>query len=297
MLSATSTVLVTGANGHIGWNLCCQLRAAGRDVLAVDIQPDAQRDIAPCDIRRNDDIVQRFETRPVRTVIHLAGVLPTAFRADPITGAEVNLTGTIALLRQAARHRVERFVFGSSLSVYGRPDTARALTERDRAAPDEPYGAAKRMVELVGEGFAAGSDLQFAALRMARVVGPGARNTASRWRSQVFEAADSGGDGAITIPFAPTARLCLVHVDEVARMLMILSDAPDLPHVIYNSPAETWETQAFAQLVQDTKGVRVEMGEAAGGPISDGSLFTKDFGFRLRGLADHLSTGRGLTCA
>ena len=286
-------MLVTGANGHIGWNLCCRLRAAGRDVLAVDIQPDAQRDIELCDIRRNDNLAQVFESCPLGTVIHLAGVLPTAFRADPIAGAEVNLTGTLALLRQAARHRVRRFVFGSSLSVYGRSDTARPLTERDRAAPDEPYGAAKRMVELIGEGFAARSDLQFAALRIARVVGPGARNTASRWRSQAFEAPDSAGDCAITIPFTPAARLSLVHVDEVARMLMILSEAPDLPHVVYNSPAETWETQALAQLVQETKGVRVEMGEADGGPISDGSLFTKDFAFRLQGLADHLSTGRG----
>lgn len=292
--SASATILVTGASGHIGSKVCSLLWAGSHEVLAADVRPNTDERIARCDIRNNDQIVHILESHPIRTVIHLAAVLPTAFRADPVAAAEVNLTGTLNLLREAATHGVGRFVFGSSMSVYGSSHTPRPLRECDPAAPDEPYGASKRMVELVGENLAAARGLGFVSLRIARVVGPGARNTASTWRSQIFEAADTPDQPPISIPFAPSARLSLVHVDEVARMLMLLAETADLPRRIYNSPVEVLETQQLAELVQGMRKVCVQTGEAHGGPICDGTLFAGDFGFRLRGLADFLSIHRSL---
>jgi len=230
-----------------------------------------------------------FEATSIGTVIHLAAVLPTAFRADPLAAAEVNLTGTFGLLGHAVKHRIKRFVFGSSLSVYGSSPTSRALGEGDPAAPDEPYGAAKRAVELVGESLTATTSLEFVSLRIARVVGPGARSTASSWRSRILERLPSPPDLPVSIPFAPTARLSLVHVDEVARMLMLLADAAELPHGIYNTPVEVWETRRLAELVEGVGNVRIQVGGTHGGPICDGTRFAQDFGFRLKGLADYLS--------
>ena len=207
--TSPATVLLTGASGQIGSQLCSLLRAGGHEVLAVDVHPNAQEKIELCDIRRTDHVGRLFESAAIRTVIHLAAVLPTAFRADPLAAAEVNLTGTLLLLRAAVTHGVERFVFGS-----------------------------------------------------------------------------------IAIPFAPSAQLSLTHVDEVARMLLLLAEAADLPRRIYNSPAEVWETQRLAELVQRVRNIAVRMGEEDGGPTCDGTLFTQDFGFRLRGLADYLSGSR-----
>ena len=289
---STATVLLTGASGQIGSQLCSLLRAGGHEVLAVDVHPNAQEKIELCDIRRTDHVGRLFESAAIRTVIHLAAVLPTAFRADPLAAAEVNLTGTLLLLRAAVTHGVARFVFGSSMSVHGSSHSARALSERDLTAPDEPYGAAKRAVELVGESLASATGFGFAALRIARVVGPGARSTASGWRSQIFENSVSTGGHPIAIPFAPSAQLSLTHVDEVARMLLLLAEAADLPRRIYNSPAELWETQRLAELVQRVRNIAVRMGEEDGGPTCNGTLFTQDFGFRLRGLADYLSGSR-----
>jgi UDP-glucuronate 4-epimerase len=280
-------VLVTGATGQIGSRLTTRLRAAGREVLAVALDANPHDGIEPCDLRKRDQIAQLFASRSIGTIVHLAAVLPTAFRADPIAGAEVNLTGTLHLLREALGHAVKRFIFGSSLSVYGSAPSSRALNERDPAAPDEPYGAAKRVVELVGESLAT-VGFGFVALRIARVVGPGAKSLASAWRSEVCETAVASSERPITLPFAPTARLSLLHVDEVARMLQLLVEAADTPHPIYNAPAEVWETQRLAHLIEAVRRVPVRMGEAEGGPRSDGSLFSQDFGFQLRGLADYL---------
>src|SRR5207247_9045402 len=154
-----------------------------------------------------------------------------------------NLTGTLLLLRAAVTHGVARFVFGSSMSVHGSSHSARALSERDLTAPDEPYGAAKRAVELVGESLASATGFGFAALRIARVLGPGARSTASGWRSQIFENSVSTGGRSIGSPFAPSAPLWLTHVVAVARRLRLLAAAADLPRRIYTSPADIWQTQ------------------------------------------------------
>src|SRR5439155_1076604 len=250
-------------------------------VLSVDIHANALENVESCDIWKDDEVSRLFASTSIRTLVHLAAILPTASRADPIIATEVNLTGTLRLLREALTHQVERFVFGSSMSVYGSSGGSRALNEYDRAAPDDPYGAAKRAVELAGESLAVTTGFGFVALRMARVVGPGAKSTASGWRSQIFDTLASPGQPAIAIPFAPTARLSLVHVDDVARMLTILAQAAELPQRIYNSPAEVWETQHLANLVEQVTKVPVRLGEAQGGPIPDGTRFVHDFGFRL----------------
>src|SRR5439155_27356837 len=92
--SAGNVVLVTGAGGQIGSRLSSLLRAAGHRVLAVDIHANALENVEPCDIRRDDHTARLFDSASIRTVVHLAGVLPTAFRPDPKTATEVNLPGT-----------------------------------------------------------------------------------------------------------------------------------------------------------------------------------------------------------
>src|SRR6266571_7049234 len=99
-------VLVTGASGQIGSRLCSLLRTAGQEVLAVDIHPDAHAGIQLCDIREGDKVKRLFESAPIRTVVHLAAVLPSAFRADPVAAAQVNLTGALNVLGEAVAHRV-----------------------------------------------------------------------------------------------------------------------------------------------------------------------------------------------
>lgn len=153
MSSATDdgTVLVTGACGHIGRAVCRALIGVKRKILPVDVNPDKTEDVMVCDLRLMNDLSRLFQSRPISAVIHLAGVLPSAFQADPFAGADVDLSGSLELMRQAAKARVTRFVFASSMSVYGSSSRPRPLTEDDPAMPDEPYGAAKRAVDLIGE--------------------------------------------------------------------------------------------------------------------------------------------------
>lgn len=281
--------IVTGANGQIGREVCRLLKESERKFLPVDVRPDEARDVLACDIRNKNDVVRLFESYPVRTVIHLAAVLPSAFHADPLAGVDVNLTGSFELMRQAVNARVKRFVFASSRSVYGLSEASRPLTEADPAAPDEPYGASKRVVELVGETLGEAQAIEFVSLRIAVVVGPGVKKTSSPWRAQIFEPPSK--HEAIKIPFASTALLPLLHVEDVARMLITLAESPELRSSIYNTPVETWEASHLKEVIEGVKNVRVELSPDGthGGPLCDGSRFIREFGFQLRGLRERLS--------
>lgn len=281
-------VIVTGAGGHIGLEVCRLLRTGGSKILPVDVD-GTTRDLITCDLRMSNQVSQLFQSHPVRTVIHLAAILPSSFRSDPLAGVEVNLTGCFELMRQAVNARIKRFVFASSISVYGSSLTSRPLTEHDPAVPDEPYGASKRVVELVGETLASGQAIEFVSLRIARVIGLGIKKTSSPWRSRIFET--SSGRDSIHIPFAPEAVLSLVHVEDVARMLVTLAETPEVHSTIYNTPVELWEARHLKEVIEEVRGIRVELGPdgAMGGPICDGSRFVREFGIQLRGLRERLS--------
>jgi nucleoside-diphosphate-sugar epimerase len=288
------TVLVTGASGHIGCEVCRLLKEAGWQILAADLNQDRAQNVRACDLRLKSQISLLFQYRPIRAVIHLAGILPSAFQADPLTGAEVNLGGSLELMRQSVAAGVKRFIFASSMSVYGSLPTLRPVTEDDAVAPDEVYGASKRAIELIGETLSRKQTFEFVALRIARVVGPGIKKTSSPWRSQIFEGPPQLAKTCI--PFSPNTMLSLVHVQDVARMLFILAKATRVNNLIYNTPAEIWEAKQLKELVEKLCGLRVDLGpdEASSGPTCDGGRFAREFSFQLRQLRDYLSGSTGI---
>ena len=282
-------ILVTGAAGHIGREVCRLLGNGNRPFVAVDLSDDPPHNIRACDLRWESQVSSLLQVQRISAVIHLGGMLPTAFQLNPLIGADVNITGSLRLIQHSLRARVKRFVFASSMSVYGSEPSQQALNENDYAAPDEVYGAAKRAIELVGENLSTTGVIQFIALRIARVVGLGIRKTSSPWRSQIFE--QHPHSQRIRLPFSPDAILSLVHVEDVARMLVLLSEATDVSHSIYNSPVEVWDAKRLKDMIENVRGLAVVLdGEegASGGSICDGSRFTQEFSFRAPPLRDRL---------
>jgi nucleoside-diphosphate-sugar epimerase len=286
--SKQGVVIVTGADGHIGREVCRLLKTSGTQFLATDVDSGEASDLVACDLSRKNDVAHLIRLQPVRAVIHLAAILPSAFHSNPLAAVDLNLTGCFELLRQAVSAQAERFVFASSRSVYGSAFTGRPLTEADPAIPDEPYGAAKRVVELVGETLATAQAIEFVSLRIAIVVGPGTKKTSSPWRSQIFQ--PSSKQQRINIPFAPEAVLPLVHVEEVARMLVTLIETSKPASSVYNTPVENWEARSLKEVIENASGVQVDLSPHGphGGLLCDGSLFAREFAFQLRGLRERL---------
>lgn len=144
-------IVVTGSAGHLGEALMRVLRGAGENVLGVDVLPSAFTDVVGSIVDRD----------LVRDVLRGAGsVLHTATLHKPHVGShtkkdflDTNVTGTLNLLEESVAAGVERFVFTSTTSTFGRamapPPGAPAawITEEVTPVVRNVYGATKCAAE------------------------------------------------------------------------------------------------------------------------------------------------------
>jgi nucleoside-diphosphate-sugar epimerase len=284
MESSTGQVLITGASGQLGSELCGLLTAANLPFTGTDVRENGNVPVRLCDLRSRDEIHTLFASQVISAIVHLAGVLPSAFASDPIAGAEINVLGSVNLLREAIRAGIQRFVFASSLSVYG--SKSRMVDESSAVAPDEPYGAAKHLVELVGERLHQAGQVEFAALRIARVVGPGTMSTTSSpWRMELLDSKVS----RITLPFAASARIAMVHVAEIAKVLLLLATVPKLCWTIYDAPAEIWSIKSLHEAMARRAKSLIFGKHPEGGPVCKGERFRNEFHFELEEVLSYLT--------
>jgi nucleoside-diphosphate-sugar epimerase len=164
-------VLVTGASGEMGQALIRRLADIGRsEVLALDLRPLPAELERRCAVARSGDILDRhllarlvseFE---IAVVYHLAALLSTRAEFVPDTAHAVNVEGTLNLLRlaleEARSHgRPVRFLFPSSIAVYGLPDLpakrrAGRVAEHEWLEPVTMYGCNKLYAEHLGRYYA-----------------------------------------------------------------------------------------------------------------------------------------------
>ncbi len=164
-------VLVTGANGEMGHGLIQRLAASSAyAVLALDLR-ELDPELAPLchakivgdvlDDRLLERLVSEYE---IHAIFHLAALLSTRAEFTPETAHEVNVRGTLNLLKLAIEQsrwhgRKVKFLFPSSIAVYGLPDldtkrSAGKLEESQWCHPSTMYGCNKLYCEHLGRYYA-----------------------------------------------------------------------------------------------------------------------------------------------
>src|SRR5215467_12661790 len=158
-----SALLVTGGAGYIGTHTIIELLAAGHEVVCLDnycnsspvalerVMQISGRQLTAIegDIRDSALLDRLFATHRIDGVIHFAALKAVGESvAQPLAYYDANIAGTLALLRAMRRARVGRFVFSSSATVYGAPDTL-PIVEDAPIRTTNPYGATKAMVEQI----------------------------------------------------------------------------------------------------------------------------------------------------
>lgn len=158
--------LVTGAAGFIGSHLSERLLRNGWEVAGVDNFDDFYdpqikwRSVVGCLKNKNFQLIEadirdsgamdEAVRGGVEIIVHLAakaGVRPSI--VQPLLYADVNINGTMVLLEAARKHKVSKFVFGSSSSVYGNNKKV-PFSENDNVDfPISPYAATKKAGELI----------------------------------------------------------------------------------------------------------------------------------------------------
>lgn len=186
----SKTVLVTGGAGFIGSHLSEALLAEGHRIVCLDNFNDYYD---PAVKRRNLQAVRQserftlvegdildlellrrvFQAHAVDIVVHLAaraGVRPSI--AQPLLYQQVNVEGTNNLLELAREAEVEKFIFGSSSSVYGKNEKVPFSEDDSVDHPISPYAATKKAGELICYTYHHLYGLPVTCLRFFTVYGP-----------------------------------------------------------------------------------------------------------------------------
>lgn len=162
------SILVTGGAGFLGSHLIEHLLATtGENVVCLDnfnsyYDPSLKRanvaelfsnsrvTLVRGDVIDEGEMVDALQSHEVQRVVHLAGYPGVRYSVEnPSIYHEVNVLGTLCVLEAARKVGVERLVFASSSTVYGRIATAPFSEDMPPGVPLSPYGTSKRAAELL----------------------------------------------------------------------------------------------------------------------------------------------------
>jgi UDP-glucose 4-epimerase len=166
-------VALTGATGFIGQHLLRALPERGFRLRVLLRRPSSvPLDCASAvvgDLARPQNMAAAFAD--AEAVIHTAGIAHAMSGVPEDDYRALNTDATIGLARAAQHAGVRRFVFLSSIRAQSGPAADAVLTEAMPAQPTDAYGRSK----LAAEQGLAGIDIDWAALRMVLVYGPGVK--------------------------------------------------------------------------------------------------------------------------
>lgn len=194
-------ITVFGGSGFLGSHICDKLSDAGHDVTIVDVRPSPWlRDDQTMMVGSilDEDCVQAA-VQGADVVFNYAGIADIGeANRRPVDTARLNVVGNVMALEACRQAGTRRYIFASSLYVYGKSGGF--------------YRCSKQACEIYIENYQAMHGLPYTILRYGSLYGPRAdtRNAIHRF---VHEALTSG---SITYYGAPAALREYVHVDDAS---------------------------------------------------------------------------------
>ncbi len=171
-----TAVLVTGARGFLGSAVVHELLELGYHVRALVRGPLSSSDLKGVEIvvgDVRDPQCAREASVGCEAIVHLAGQVH-ALDDDHVSDQDyqaVNVNGTKHLLDSAVAGGVQRFIFASSVKVFGETTTG-CVDENEPPSPQSPYARSKWRAEQLVASYAKGGGLATLSLRLPLVYGP-----------------------------------------------------------------------------------------------------------------------------
>ncbi|MCC6501850.1 MAG: NAD-dependent epimerase/dehydratase family protein [Deltaproteobacteria bacterium] len=170
--------LVTGGAGFIGSHIAGRLKALGMEVAVIDDLSMGSLENLPSCVEFHhgsilDQALMKKALAGVDIVFHNAAKVSIRNSFDDIYGdTETNVLGTVNVLREAGKAKIKKFIFASSMAVYG--DRARLPVAEDGILePISPYGAGKLAAEAYVRQLARYYGFESVVLRYFNTYGPG----------------------------------------------------------------------------------------------------------------------------
>lgn len=257
-------MLVDGDRGYVGAVLVPFFRAAGHEVVGLDVgwydgcdfgapvsgyeqRTGDIRDVTPQDLEGFD------------AVVHLAAISNDPLgHLNPDATYAVNAHGAVHMARTARAAGVGRFLFSSSCSLYGAGGDA-PVAEDGAFHPVTPYGESKVMAE---EGISALADDTFSPsyLRNATAYGSSPRLRADIVVNNLTGTAFTRGEVRLQSDGSPWRPL--VHVEDIARAFLAVLEAP--ADVVHDQAFNVGRDEDVVQV----RTIAEQVSEITGAPVS-----------------------------
>ena len=224
-------IIVTGGAGFIGSWVCEAYISEGHEVLVVDnLSTGSESNIPPeaefleCDVRARAVLEKAFrQFRPEVVNHHAAQINVRDSVEDPRFDADVNIGGSLNVLKLCAEHKTEKFIFSSTGgALHGEPVKLPA-DESTPALPLSPYGISKLSTEHYVRYYSKNHGFEHMILRYANVYGErqnpeGEAGVIGIFCENIFNAKPCiiFGDGEQTRDY--------VHVSDVSRANLLAAN-------------------------------------------------------------------------
>jgi UDP-glucose 4-epimerase len=180
-------ILVTGGLGFIGSHTVVELQDSGFEVVIIDNLSNSSLDVLEgitnitaikptfekLDLREKGDVSDFFKRHnDISGIIHFAASKAVGESVEnPLLYYENNLSTLIYILQECKTHKINNFIFSSSCTVYGEPDTV-PITESAPIKPAmSPYGNTKQIGEEIISDICSVSDIRSILLRYFNPIG------------------------------------------------------------------------------------------------------------------------------
>lgn len=218
-------ILVTGGAGFIGSHVVDLLLKKGQRVFVIDnLKNGSIENVNPKAIYFRFDITSAaieslFRSHHFDAVIHLAAHIDArASLKKPLYDAKINIIGSLNILELCRKHGVKRFLYASSVAVYGTPQYL-PIDEKHPIRPVNNYGISKQVVEHYLDVYHQLYGIEYIAFRYSNVYGPrqgshGEAGVISTFISRILQGKSIiiNGDGRQTRDF--------IYVGDIAKAVV-----------------------------------------------------------------------------
>ena len=157
-------VLLPGGAGYIGSHTAVELLKAGKEIVIIDnfanSKPEVLESIKKItgkdfkfyemDYRDKEKLEKVFEENEIEAVLNFAGYKAVGESVQkPLEYYDNNISGALILLETMKKYNVKKFIFSSSATVYGDPETIPITEECKTGGTTNPYGTTKLFIEQI----------------------------------------------------------------------------------------------------------------------------------------------------
>ncbi len=162
----------------------------------------------------------------VDAIVHLAGMNAQDCTADPAAAMEVNAVATISLVQAAIRQKVTRFIYMSTVHVYGSPLTGE-ITEETKPTPIHPYAFSHRAGEDVVLSSHQSGEIEGIVIRLSNAYGSPADKSANCWMLLVNDLCRQAAiSGRLVLRSAGLQKRDFIPLHDVVQAIQHLIELP-----------------------------------------------------------------------